>query len=668
MLAHFGSLVPAGFLGVDVFFAISGFVITLSFLKLLKAGESVRHTLARFWTRRFWRLVPALSVVLTTTLVAALLLLPPDDFRDQFEMAIWSFFFAGNIGVEVISQPDYFDPAADQNWLLHLWSLGVEEQFYLVFPFAFLALMGVWKKTGRLRPVLIWLGVASLVSLLLATWNEAVGWWGLPATLVETTGLAALFGYYSPLTRAWQFGVGILAALLISEQKVRSHPAMTVAGGILLVVSFAVVPESNLLPGPITLLPMLAMFFLLVSPVSPWIAASRALSPLTWLGDRSYSAYLWHWPVWSVLTAFNNEGPVTIVLAFLITVVLAHASYELVEQPLIHRSPAAARSAEGRVASRVPRGAFVRFVLPLPLLLGFSITGTHWGLEQSGALREGPAVPRIDPGKDCMQTDCSGQEVDLLLIGDSHAGSLANALIGALEPRGTSASGAVVARHFGCLHLPSATVVSIHEECRDLSSEVRTLVSASKPPVVVIYGYIAGRFTTLNSGGDQDISLQFSDTGAPVDEAEGAEAYRIALEDTVQFITAQGSSVVIVGGVPDFSLRPEEVGRSGEPASQGELLLAPWLDFDFGQSVSRGEFMARHGEFLGIDEEVAALYDNVYFVDGWEYLCEADRCSQIDGEGRFIFSDQDHISDEGARLLAAGVVQSLDQWGLLSEK
>ena len=665
MLAHFGSLVPAGFLGVDIFFAISGFVITLSFLKLLKAEHPIRHTLATFWKRRFWRLVPALSVVLTSTLIAALFLLPPDDFRDQFEMAIWSFFFAGNVGVEVISQPDYFDPAADQNWLLHLWSLGVEEQFYLVFPFAFLALMGVWKKTGRMRPVVIWLGAASLVSLLLATWNEAVGWLGLPTSLVETTGLAALFGYYSPLTRAWQFGVGILAALLVTEKRIRRHPALTWAGAVLLLVSFVVVPESNLLPGPITALPMLAMFLLLVSPVPHSIAASKVLAPMTWLGDRSYSAYLWHWPVWSVLTSLTTEGPVTILLAFVLTALLAHATFQFVEQPLIHHAPTPLSTSSIRARKRGPGFAFVRFVLPLPLLLGFVVSGAHWGLEQSGALREGPAVPRIDPKKDCVQTDCSNQEFDLLLVGDSHAGSLANAIFDALEPQGTSAFGAVVARHFGCLHLPSTEVVSVHEECRELSSNVRALVSETKPSVVLIYGYTAGRFTTINSGGEQEISLQFGHTEKQVADAEGPDAYRVALEDTVDFITAQGSSVVIVGGVPDFSLRPEEVGRSGKPASQGELLLAPWLDFEFGQTVSREEFESRHGAFLAIEEDVASRNENVYFVDGWEYLCEQDSCSQIDSSGQFVFSDQDHISDHGATLLAQGVARSLEEWGLL---
>ena len=196
MLAHFGSLVPAGFIGVDLFFAISGFVITLSFLRLLSREKSIKTVLVEFWSRRFWRLVPALSIVLVATLLGAFLLLPPHDFRDQVEMSVWSFFFAGNIGVEVVSRPNYFDPAAKHNWLLHLWSLGVEEQFYLLFPFALLALLGLERKTGKFSRVVLWLLLASVASLLLASVNEVVEWLGVFPWVVETTGLSALLGYY----------------------------------------------------------------------------------------------------------------------------------------------------------------------------------------------------------------------------------------------------------------------------------------------------------------------------------------------------------------------------------------------------------------------------------------------------------------------------------------
>jgi len=106
MLAHFGALVPGGFLGVDVFFVISGFVITLSVWSLQRREHSRRRFLAVFWRRRFFRLVPVLVVVLTATLFGASLSLPPSEFGDQVEMSVWSLFFVGNVGVEVLTQGD----------------------------------------------------------------------------------------------------------------------------------------------------------------------------------------------------------------------------------------------------------------------------------------------------------------------------------------------------------------------------------------------------------------------------------------------------------------------------------------------------------------------------------------------------------------------------------
>ena len=195
MLAHFGALLPGGFLGVDIFFAISGFVITLSFIKLWSRESNRRDVLRKFWLRRFWRLFPALSAVLTATLISAFFLLPAEDFRDQLEMTVWSFFFAGNIGVEVVSQQDYFDPAANFNWLLHLWSLGVEEQFYLIFPFVMLFLLGRFRRTSSQSVVISAVLIGSVISFLLAGVNEFEGAFMGGGRLTEATGFSAALGY-----------------------------------------------------------------------------------------------------------------------------------------------------------------------------------------------------------------------------------------------------------------------------------------------------------------------------------------------------------------------------------------------------------------------------------------------------------------------------------------
>ena len=660
VLAHFGALLPGGFLGVDIFFAISGFVITVSFVKLWSGEPNRRTVLRKFWQRRFWRLFPALSVVLTVTLISAFFLLPVEDFRDQLEMTVWSFFFAGNIGVEVVSQQDYFDPAANFNWLLHLWSLGVEEQFYLIFPFVMLFLLGRFRGTSSQSAVIRTVVVGAVISFILAGMNEfEVAFMG-GGRLTEATGFSAALGYYSPLTRAWQFGMGIIAALLfMNTDQRRPSRFMPIAGITVLALSLILVPESNLLPGPLTLAPMAAMFVLLRYPLSTRVTDSVLARPLNWLGDRSYSAYLWHWPVWSALTQLFNEGATVIVMVFVTTLVLAEVTYRFVERPLIDRyrkievEGGYQPSVAGRKRLRI--GA----ILLGPLLLSGFIVGAENGLRDAGVIGQRATVPRINPALDCLQTSCDGEAVDVLLVGDSHAGALANALASNLSERGLAMRGAIVARHFGCLHLPSEGITSPREECRELSAQVRETIFDLSPRWVVIYGYTAGRFTTTNSGGFQEISLVDNRTGQIVTNENGASAYRVALEETRDIVNQSGGRLVVVSGTPDFALRPEEAGQNGKTASLAETFLLAFTGHQFGQVTPRELQLARHRAFREVEQELVRDSPSITWIDSWDSVCGPDVCEQVDQEGNLVFSDQDHLSDMGAQMLASAVANSI---------
>ena len=665
MLAHFGALVPGGFLGVDVFFVISGFVITLSVWSLRDKESSARRFLATFWRRRFFRLVPVLVVVLAATLVGASISLPPSGFGDQVEMSVWSLFFAGNIGVEVVTRGDYFDPGAEENWMLHLWSLGVEEQFYLIFPFIFLTLIvSSWAQAKQAR-AFVAVGGLAVVSFGLALLNDADATFGWGGIFTESTGLSALLGYYSPLTRAWQFLLGVLAALMVIRAGTLASRWLPLLGAVGLIASLVLVPESNLLPGLLTLLPMLAVFVLLLSPLPTNLVESRTMSPLRWLGDRSFSAYLWHWPVWLFLGHHLGEGALSIGLAFAITAVLSAVSYRFIELPFMARGKHDKPEQSASNPRRMTSNAVLASLVALPLLVGFGTTTTHSTLQDRGLLLSAPPVPQLVEDRDCIKVDCSDQDIDVLLVGDSHAGSLGNALQQRLAAEGIELYGAVVARTFGCLHLPSTTVTSINEECQELSEQVRELVAGNTPPVVLIHGYTAGRFTEINSGGDAEIKLIDNTTGRTVTAATGVEAYRESLANTLDTLEASGAQIVIISGVPDFSLRPEEVGRSGEPASQAELLLAPWFDFEFGQTISRADYLARHGGFIEVEQQLANQRDSVTWLEPWEFVCQADSCSQSTDDGQFLYSDHDHLSDLGATLLAEGITAHLDTSGLL---
>lgn len=660
MLAHFGAVLPGGFLGVDIFFAISGFVITLSFIKLSSQESKRRHVLQMFWLRRFWRLFPALSAVLTATVIFAFFLLPAEDLRDQLEMTVWSFFFAGNIGVEVVSKQDYFDPAANFNWLLHLWSLGVEEQFYLVFPFVMLLLLGRFRRTSSQSTVISAVVVGSVISFVLAGIDEFELAFMGAGRLTETTGFSAALGYYSPLTRAWQFGVGIIAGLLVmnTDQR-RASRFLPIAAITVLSLSLLIMPESNLLPGPLTMVPMAAMFVLLRYPLSTRATDSVLVRPLRWLGDRSYSAYLWHWPVWSVLTQLFGAGTSVIVMAFVTTLSLAAVTYRYIERPLIDRYRRI--EAEAGPRRRVAQWKRLRIgaILVAPLLMSGFIVGAENGLRDAGVIGQRAPVPRIDPALDCIQSSCDGIHVDVLLIGDSHAGALANALSLSLLDKGMTMKAAVVARRFGCLHLPSETISSIHEECIGLSTDVRNLIRQLSPAQVVVFGYTAGRFTTINSGGYQEISLVDNRTGEQITDDTGASAYRLALEETRNTVIQAGGHLVVVSGTPDFDLRPEEAGQNGETASLAETFLLAFTGHQFGQVTSREQQLSRHGAFREVEQELVRASPSITWIDSWDSVCGPDVCEQVDRDENLVFSDQDHLSEIGAQMLASAVADSI---------
>ena len=665
MLAHFGSLLPGGFLGVDIFFIISGFVITLSVTRLWESAPSVGRFLREFWKRRFFRLVPVLVVVLLATLVAASFTLPPVDFGDQVEMSVWSLFFAGNIGAEIVSQGDYFDPGARYNWFLHLWSLGVEEQFYLVFPVLFLAVVaGSWARKRARRPVWIIMSLA-VVSFVLALGNDADIFFGWGGVVAENPRLSAILGYYSPVTRAWQLLLGVLAALIAIRGVSRRVPAVSGIAMATLGASLLFSPESNLLPGLSTLIPMLAVFLLLLFPVPEPLAASRLLTPLRWLGDRSYSAYLWHWPVWLYIDGHIANPTTTILLSFVTTIALSLLTYRWVELPFIRSTSFPLRRGKTRERSpnrRPRRGLVLLSILPLPFIFGFGALGIHHLWQGLGYLPDAPGVPRIDEARDCMKFDCSEAAVDVLLIGDSHAGALAPSLQRELKTQGLEMYGGLIN---ACLHLPSISVNSIDEGCQAGSGEIRNLVAALSPPIVVIHGYTAGRFTTINSGDPSSIRLFRQSTGETVTEATAVEAYRESLEETINLLSVGGAQVVVVSGVPDFRSKPNEQLWEGRPASQARQLLAPWVDFEFGQTITKDDYLARHGPFVEVEHRLAGSHPSVTWVDPWPWICQPDTCSQYVDEGLYLYADQDHLSSAGATKLARGIVSELASQGII---
>lgn len=318
---------PGGFAGVDVFFAISGFVVAASVQRWNQGG--LAGFLGYFYARRIQRILPALLACLLVTCLASTLLVPVAWLSDANDRTAIHAFFGLSNWFLAHHRENYFSPAIEFNPYTHTWSLGVEEQFYLLFPFLFFA----WTRGGRGRTL-------SMV-LFAAAFAGSLAW---AAWLGRTDPTAA---YYLIQSRLWELAAGVLLFQLLSciaipwQQRNRLRDAVVSAGAWLcfglLAVALAT-STSPAFPWPGALLPVLATLglvgFLHVS--RPGLLA-RALgsAPMTTIGRLSYSLYLWHWPVFVMLRwTCGLESPGARTAGIVITFALAAASYRWVERPL----------------------------------------------------------------------------------------------------------------------------------------------------------------------------------------------------------------------------------------------------------------------------------------------------------------------------------------------
>ncbi len=311
----FPDQLSGGFVGVDVFFVVSGFLISGIVERELDDGA---FRLTSFWARRARRILPALAIVLATCLVAGWILLLPLDYARLGKHTAGSATFSTNFALW--REANYFDVASDRKPLLHLWSLAIEEQFYLAWP---LLLLGAHKL--RLRPVLV-AGIVLVGSLACNVVLEA-----------KEPGST----FYAPWTRAWELALG---AVLVRASRAPLAPALrhvaSVAGGVTIFGSMFVLNRLMSYPGWAACLPTLGTSFVILA--GPSAALNRALAwrPFVAIGLISYPLYLWHWPALAFARLRSLDTPEAPVRAglLLISAIAAWLTFRLVEMP-IRRSP-----------------------------------------------------------------------------------------------------------------------------------------------------------------------------------------------------------------------------------------------------------------------------------------------------------------------------------------
>jgi peptidoglycan/LPS O-acetylase OafA/YrhL len=493
-----------GFAGVDVFFVISGFLITTIIHKDAAEG---RFSFAYFYQRRFRRIAPALLTVVAATLLASLFLLLPYELEELAKSAAATVAMVSNI--YFWRSVDYFAPAAETVPLLHSWSLGVEEQFYLLFP----AALVLAERARAPRLAVAAIGIGSLALCLFAS-----GWFPIAS-------------FYLLPTRGWELMIGAALALGMARMPARFAEGCAALGLLLIAAAFVMIDDTDLFPGWLALLPTLGAALVIAS--GPGAASSRALAsaPLVYVGRISYSLYLWHWPVFVFLRHWNADpvlSPALSLLGIAAATALSALTYRWIEQPARDRST-----------------AFRRVLLPwiavaAAILIACAIAIAGRGLHQrlpdrvneiaGGRGNYAPlAHSCTDVGFEKALVRCSfGPQgpAQVLLWGDSHAAAISEAVAIAFKKPG------LIISTGACMPTVGWTHPDFHSGYRTLCSgtNARALHLAENDPRITTVVLSAYWLETPQIAGDP---------------------FWGSVQQLVDRLNRAGKKVVVVAGVPD---------------------------------------------------------------------------------------------------------------------
>lgn len=642
------SALPGGFVGVDVFFVISGFLITGLLLRELEGKGHI--ALATFYVRRIKRLLPAATVVLVAVGVGCLWLLPIVRWKDTGHQLIASALYAQN-WLLLKNAADYWAQDVPQSPVVHYWSLSIEEQFYMVWP----CLMALGALVVRRTK----LGLRAALTAL-----SAVIFAASLAYSVLLTGSTPSAAYFSTGTRAWELALGALTCIALEPLRGRLPAGALRALGWLgvlgVVASGLLMRETMAFPGWIALLPTASAALLLFTGALPGVTAHSfvlSLRPIRYLGDISYSLYLWHWPLFVFFLARFGHSPSNGEAGLLIiaSLTLAALTKVAVEDPLrnlkLGRAATAGGFALGVVCVALSVGA-----AKLPLGRVAKLEAVADAGEAPGALvmleGEPPAsapdsgelkfVPSALKAKDdvplLVKQDChSGVKVTepepcefgkrdasvhLVLVGDSHAAQWLPALLGGGEREvrvttitKTSCPLTTALLGVGTKHKRS------YRECREWNTRVRALLLEMKPSLVV-----------TSHATDYELA---EDAG----ELETARQIVAGYSDALQQLAAQGLKVLAIRDTPLMGFDVADC-----VATAGATLKKC--------SKPRRDALPTGFQLEGLTKSEV--------VDLSDFICRRETCPPVVG-GVLVYRDSNHLTATYAKTLAPFLWSQVDK-------
>ena len=597
----FPSLLPGGFVGVDVFFVISGFLISSIMFKSLQAGN---FSFSDFYARRVKRIFPALIVVLAASFAFAWFVLFDDELKQLGKHLLRAAAFLSNF--ILWHESGYFDNAAETKPLLHLWSLAIEEQFYIIWP---LIVWGLWRLKAWRWQLICTLAAASFA-------------WNVYQSQHDLT-----HDFYSPLTRFWELVCG---ALLAYRTVVLSAPeklvqARATLGATLLVLAVVCIDADKRFPGAWALLPVMGAVLVISANGQAWV--NRVVFSnrfAVWLGTISYPLYLWHWPVFSYARIIEGGTPSVEfrLIALGASVALAWLTFIWVEKPI-----------RFGWQFRYKTGALVFGMLVIGAL-GYSANKTH-GFPERDIMSDQQVERMGDIGHDgfhnyygkhfftcadpviqkdagnwkgvvrCFQSHATGP-VTVLLLGDSHAEHL---FLGIAE------------------QLPHVNVGFYGKGA---------LPFMSKDEFKLIFDRV------LNNPDIKQVVIT-AKWASRMHEIPQNQTLASELDRTVKTFQAAGKKVYLSDDLPQFAFDPQRC-KFLRPFTQATKCDEPRENLD-----------NQRAKYLADLQEVVRLNPGVEWIEISSLLCSGATCSMAQ-DGQLFYRDNNHLNIPGSQFIGAQIV------------
>ncbi|MEZ5515134.1 MAG: acyltransferase family protein [Steroidobacteraceae bacterium] len=609
------ALLPGGFVGVDIFFVISGYLISRQIAANVAAGT---FSLLEFYRRRIRRIMPMMLVVVAATLPTSLLIMTPEDGRAVAKSAVWSIASLANIHFWRDLDQSYFAQSSAELPLLHLWSLGVEEQFYLLWPL--LLTLAVRK----LRPIAV---ITLAIVATIASFQLASAIFPAQPT----------FAYYMLPTRMGELLLGALIAIPAALRPWQlTHRAASMAaavGAVLVAMSLVVLNRYQPFPGWLALPPTLgAALLILAGEGRSNPLRYLAIAPLTFIGRISYSAYLWHWPLFALYRyAYGEPGFAACSTILLLTIGLSWASYVWVEQPTRH--------------SRLPflPLALRQFVVPavvllLPAMLVIYAARVGLPTASAGYLAQLATLRQHTRPSYSFDWVCQRRRLSERDVRD------ARCVLGA---DGTAQPRVVIWGDSNASHY----VAMVDKIAEHAGVRVRNFAVDACPPLLTDpRPYVDARRVSDCLSSAAVVRAELDRYPVAVISAAWtlyqarAPSFLDDLAGLIRERTNRGQRIILLSKAP--------ILRKFDPRCAEKALRVPFLTCSNAPEMLDAEVVRINADLRAL----AARTPNTYFFDANDYLCPAGRCPVTTASGELRYLDSTHLTVAGSIELGLAIL------------